>query len=155
MVKARQAPKTEKLTNRMPISSLKVRNSMTFRSQLSLCSLDLYSGRHLSHFTASENTDMLKLCSHIFRQRGKVLAVILPNRNEMSTSVKTMIPAVSLSLLLNSPSAQRMQSKQQMGLPLTKARRVPGKQLSLHTERGTCKQTHNQFRILLTNYCVI
>lgn len=59
-----------------------------------------------------------------------------------------MNPAVSLVLLLNSPSAQMMQSKQHIGLPLTKARRVPGRQLSLQTDLGTyvpgTKKTQNK-----------
>lgn len=71
-----------------------------------------------------------------------MLTVILPNRNAASARVNAKSPVVSLVLLLNSPSGQVMQSKQQIGLPLTKARRVPGRQLSLQTDRGTCKSSH-------------
>lgn len=137
----RQAPKTEKVTNNVPMSSLKVRNSIAFRSQLFLSSFGLYSGGHLSHFTASENINTFKLyITHIRKHAAKDLPVTLPKKNTTSTKVKAKNPAVSLVLLLNSPSAQAMQSKQQIGLPLTKARRVPGRQLSLQTDLGTCIQ---------------
>lgn len=121
------------------MSSLNVKNSIVFKSQLFLFTLDLYSGGHLSHFTASESIDTFKLYSRDnLRDTSTVLAGILPNRNMMQAKEKARNPAVSLVLLLNSPSAQGMQSKQQIGLPLTKARRKPGRQLLLHTDRGTC-----------------
>ena len=41
--------------------------------------------------------------------------------------------------LLISPSEQAMQSKQQTGSPFLLATRVPGEQLSLHTDRGGCR----------------
>lgn len=52
----------------------------------------------------------------------------------------------SLLELLISPAAQGMQEKQQMGLPLITAWRKPGRQLSLHTDRGLCnKITAHQY----------
>ena len=139
MVIDKQAPNTENVTNKIPMSSLKVRNSIAFKSQLFLFVLDLYSGGHLSHFTASESIDIFKLHSRDnLRDTSTVLAGIRPNRNMMKAKEKARNPAVSLVLLLNSPSAQGMQSKQQIAFPLTKALRVPGRQLSLHIDRGTC-----------------
>lgn len=150
----RQAPKTEKVTNNVPMSSLKVRNSIAFRSQLFLSSLGLYSGGHLSHFTASESIHIFKLyITHIRRHAAKDLTVTLPKRNTTNTKVKVKNPAVSLVLLLNSPSAQAMQSKQQIGLPLTKARWVPGRQLSLQTDSGTYIQgTREKKKAIFQHY---
>lgn len=54
----------------------------------------------------------------------------------MSIIVNERGLVVSLVVLLNSPSAHGMQSKQQMGFPLTKALLVPGGQDSLHTDLG-------------------
>ena len=44
-------------------------------------------------------------------------------------------------LLEYSPKVQGMQSKQQKGSPLRESFRVPGGQVLLHTDTGTCKIT--------------
>lgn len=62
------APKREKETNSIPNNSVNVRNSTAFISHLFLSSLDLNSGGHLSHFTASENINIFMMYStYIFK----------------------------------------------------------------------------------------
>ena len=58
-----------------------------------------------------------------------------------------------LVLLLISPSEQRMQSKQHTGSPFFLAMRVPGGQLSLHTERGGYREKNKYLLISITLHC--
>ena len=141
IVMVRQPPNTDKVTSRTPISSWKVRNSMRFKSQEFLSWFELYSGGQVSHVTASESRNTFKQCNRdILRKSSRVLPVILLSRNRRRAN-KATSPAGSLVVLLHSLSAHGRQSKQQRGLPFTKARRVPGRQLSLQPDRGTwCRE---------------
>ena len=58
-----------------------------------------------------------------------------------------------LVVLLISPSEQGMQSKQHTGFPLFLAMRVPGGQLSLHTERGGYTEKNKYLLFFITLHC--
>ena len=131
-------PNTENVTSSIPISSLNVKYSVFFKSHRVLSSFDLNSGGQDKHVTASERTKTLNVgIVTILRYLISVASVTFPQSNINTISVKDRSRAVSLVVLLNSPSAQRRQSKQQMGFPFTNALRVPGRQLSLQMDLGT------------------
>ena len=56
-------------------------------------------------------------------------------------------------LLLISPSEQGMQSKQHTGFPFFLAMRVPGGQLSLHTEWGGYREKNKYLLFSITLHC--
>ena len=58
-------------------------------------------------------------------------------QTELNSIGKSYVVISSPVLLLISPSAHGMQSKQQTGSPFLEAILVPGGQLSLHTDTGT------------------